>query len=522
MNMYYLSYYGAHRERKKRASSQLSLTRLLFRAIRRRSICIALTLFLPICAVAAPLMVTVNTEALSGMEGLLAFDLIDGGPSTSDVTISGFISNGNLGTTTASGAVTGQLPGIVKFSDTEFFNELTQQIAFGTSLSFIFDTATRAPATGSFPDSFALFILDPLTGRSLFPSSDPSGSDALLLWSSDLPNAMTLYDAAGVQISVAAVPEPGTISLLLMGGMLLVMRRIHWQRRAAASQITFGCAAAICRGSPRACLLYLAILGIANTPGAWAADVTATTDIKKGPLLLNRTTNTFDSTVTITNTGSSSYGAPLRLAVVVTPSTVSLANGTGVSADGKAFIEIPLPNGALNQGQSVRTTIKLHNLPKVAFSVAFTVDATPAGNNSLPPDPGPAGAIPLLGIDSDRDGVRDDIQRYIALTYPGSPDTVQALRILAVTYQDMLKIPAGSLSAAKTVNDKAWRNRSCLVYLYGASEGHRRAKQLFAEYFNTLPRYKAWAAQDDLLAGQSFESPRNRSTTCDFAVTTRR
>jgi len=44
------------------------------------------------------------------------------------------------------------------------------------------------------------------------------------------------------------------------------------------------------------------------------------------------------------------------------------------------------------------------------------------GNNksglALPPDPGKAGKETLLGIDADKDGVRDDIQRYIYFTYP--------------------------------------------------------------------------------------------------------
>jgi len=41
-----------------------------------------------------------------------------------------------------------------------------------------------------------------------------------------------------------------------------------------------------------------------------------------------------------------------------------------------------------------------------------TIEAT------LPPDPGSAGRATLEGIDSDGDGVRDDIQRFIELNYP--------------------------------------------------------------------------------------------------------
>ena len=48
--------------------------------------------------------------------------------------------------------------------------------------------------------------------------------------------------------------------------------------------------------------------------------------------------------------------------------------------------------------------------------------------DGLPPDPGEAGKATLEGIDSDQDGIRDDIQRYIALTYPDSQKTRAALR----------------------------------------------------------------------------------------------
>ena len=42
---------------------------------------------------------------------------------------------------------------------------------------------------------------------------------------------------------------------------------------------------------------------------------------------------------------------------------------------------------------------------------------------NLPPDPGAAGKATLAGIDAGGDGVRDDVQRWIALTYPNSQKT---------------------------------------------------------------------------------------------------
>jgi len=53
----------------------------------------------------------------------------------------------------------------------------------------------------------------------------------------------------------------------------------------------------------------------------------------------------------------------------------------------------------------------------LASSTAAPSDVPKTGSSSvLPPNPGEAGKATLQGIDSDNDGVRDDIQRYIALT----------------------------------------------------------------------------------------------------------
>lgn len=62
---------------------------------------------------------------------------------------------------------------------------------------------------------------------------------------------------------------------------------------------------------------------------------------------------------------------------------------------------------------------------------------TPTGNNSnLPPDPGDAGRTTLLGIDTDSDGVRDDVQIAIATRYPSDTNSQLALSQLATGIQE--------------------------------------------------------------------------------------
>lgn len=486
-------------------------------------ISLALFLLLPATPWAAPMHVTVNTPALNGIAGQLAFDLIDGGSPANSVSVSRFTSTGGtLGAFTSAGSSLGQLPAGFTLSDDQFFNEYLQNFIFGMTFSFLLDATANPPGSNSFPDGFALFFLDPISGQSLVTTTDPTGANALLSLSIGVAPSLELHDAAGIQVMATAMPEPNTMTLIVAGLLLAALNHCVRTRgnRGLGSRI------AVCVDTARrrkkvflfARYFFLATSILFVSARSIAADVTSATDVKRGALLLNRTSNTFDSIVTLTNIGQTSYASPLKLIVLITPTAVSLSNGTGVTSDGKAYIEIPLPNGRLNQGQSVRTTIKVNNLPRVPFSTVFAVDALVSEPDNLPPDPGPTGLIPLLGIDNDSDGVRDDVQRYIALTYPTNPNAVNALRQLSKTYQEMLTLSASSLAATKSVNDKAWRNRSCLVYLYGAVEGHKRAKALFAEQFNTIHRYRAWSKQDDLLAGQSFESPRNRSTTCDFTV----
>ena len=73
---------------------------------------------------------------------------------------------------------------------------------------------------------------------------------------------------------------------------------------------------------------------------------------------------------------------------------------------------------------------------------------------SLPPDPGVAGKQTIEGIDSDGDGVRDDVQRYIKLTYSDAP-TQQALVQYAKAQQVMM--------LASTSKEQAIANATAIV-----------------------------------------------------------
>lgn len=68
-------------------------------------------------------------------------------------------------------------------------------------------------------------------------------------------------------------------------------------------------------------------------------------------------------------------------------------------------------------------------------NVAAPVDCIPQYIANLPPDPGPAGKQTIEGIDSDKDGVRDDVQRFIAEHWGHSERTVAVLTNIAKAKQ---------------------------------------------------------------------------------------
>ena len=82
------------------------------------------------------------------------------------------------------------LPGVISLSDSDFFNEVLQEIALGSSLSFQLNLTSNLEVGAAVPDSFSFFILDSaasgsavtttLLGDALFAileQTQPEGSD---------------------------------------------------------------------------------------------------------------------------------------------------------------------------------------------------------------------------------------------------------------------------------------------------------------------------------------------------------
>jgi hypothetical protein len=188
-----------------------------------------LILFFKVSSFALPYSINMDTSALSGTSAQLAFDFVDGGPPSNTITITNFVTDGTLGNATLTGDVVGSLSGTVTLSDAFFFNEYLTDLTLGNSFSFLVDFTSNPPASGSSPDAFSFFLLNPLTGLPINTTSDPTGAGSLLTLNLDGTSQPSLngYDTSvtAVIYQSSSVPEPNSLLLLGSGVLFLLLWR---------------------------------------------------------------------------------------------------------------------------------------------------------------------------------------------------------------------------------------------------------------------------------------------------------
>jgi hypothetical protein len=136
----------------------------------------------------------------------------------------------------------------------------------------------------------------------------------------------------------------------------------------------------------------------------------------------------------------------------------------------------------------------------------------------LPSDPGDAGKQTLAGIDSDGDGVRDDVQRYIALTYPSSAKTRLALSQQAKSILDL--VASSNTTDMSVLTDRLIRSLECLSAARPDTFTTLEL-QLRGQILNTSDRYRRYLAAQSAAAGSTLDlrSPSEASSSCSFDLT---
>jgi hypothetical protein len=187
-------------------------------------------------------------------------------------------------------------------------------------------------------------------------------------------------------------------------------------------------------------------------------------------------------------------------------------NGDAVAGDGIYTLQVTF-NAPIGQFAIAVSAAFRGRLERV-LSNQITIAVTATGTRSLPPDPGAAGLTTLAGIDSDGDGVRDDVERYIALTYPNSAKTEAALTQIAIAMQsEVVDAPTQSLAVSEALE---WSYATdCLdsvtatgdADVVGLRDSMDIANALKAQILNTPARAQAYFQADAQLGAWTYSRP---------------
>ena len=169
--------------------------------------------------------VSLDTSAISGADGQVVFELIDGdGVVDNSLSLSSFdLGGGAIGAPAdylGSSGVSGDLSGTIAMDDSGGSAFFTQLVSFGTSLVFRLST-TNVP--GGTPDAFSMALYTP--DFSACYSDDQIGCTLLqvdlvggtLSPASFALNGASAQDLPAPVVTLASAPEPASLLLLVAG-----------------------------------------------------------------------------------------------------------------------------------------------------------------------------------------------------------------------------------------------------------------------------------------------------------------
>ena len=90
-------------------------------------------------------------------------------------------------------------------------------------------------------------------------------------------------------------------------------------------------------------------------------------------LVRNRATGLFGGTITLTNTGSTTWTGQLQVVLSNLPTGVTLANAAGTTSSGNPYLLVNLPAGGLAPGHSVTFVVSFSNPKLLSFQDVLTV-----------------------------------------------------------------------------------------------------------------------------------------------------
>jgi hypothetical protein len=186
--------------------------------------------------------------------------------------------------------------------------------------------------------------------------------------------------------------------------------------------------------------------------------------------------------------------------------TIGVMHDDGLSGDAKAGDKVFSYQVTVSQTDVGRIYFRASAAFKsVLQRVLSNVVSITLDPFKLPPDPGDVGKQELAGIDSDHDGVRDDVQRYIAIQFLNSRRTRAAASQYATALEDII-LAAAEPSIVDASSNILAATR-CYASIVGVTQAYDDTNNILLTFLNTDQRKAAYDLSQQALSGRTFDSP---------------
>ena len=176
----------------------------------------------------------------------------------------------------------------------------------------------------------------------------------------------------------------------------------------------------------------------------------------------------------------------------------------------------------LHKDTNIFIQAKLNNI--TSNQVALEIYKEISGHR-LPPEPNPTiNNATLLGVDTNDNGVRDDVERKIYAVYKRPVEQAYMMQY-AVRYPQTLEDPVAA-AKSKELEKEHWNLYSCKGYLIEHLDTYMPENSVsFMEnaYFNTKERMRAYVEFNEAFSGGVYNIPFHdedmQKENCDFNIT---
>ena len=176
----------------------------------------------------------------------------------------------------------------------------------------------------------------------------------------------------------------------------------------------------------------------------------------------------------------------------------------------------------LHKDTNIFIRAKLNNI--TSNQVALEIYKEISGHR-LPPEPNPTiNNATLLGVDTNDNGVRDDVERKIYAVYKRPVEQAYMMQY-AVRYPQTLEDPVAA-AKSKELEKEHWNLYSCKGYLIEHLDTYMPENSVsFMEnaYFNTKERMRAYVEFNEAFSGGVYNIPFHdedmQKENCDFNIT---